>query len=199
MKLVNFGLSIACAGALALTQVAAAQTHSGQQQGMGQGSVTLSRTDQEFLKNAAEGDIAVIRTSRLAVQKATNPNVKQYAQQQADKHEEMYDDLKKMAEDHNMTLPTQMSEQDQKDYDKLSAASGNQFDQDFSRWSAQAHQKSLRIYRKEAQSGQNPQLKAYASSNMAVIQQHGQTAQSLERGTSGKHQPQTDQNDPNQN
>ncbi len=192
MKLAKFGLSVACAGALALTQVAGAQTYGGQsqptqgtygQQGS-QGAMKLSKTDSDFLKNAAESNMAAIKAGQLAQQKATDPNVKRFAQQQVQTHQNMYSQLNQIAQMHNVTLPTKLSSSDQKEYNKLSSASGNEFDKDYTRWSSEKSQKAAEAYQKEAQSGQNPTLKNYASTNLSTIQNQMQTAQGLERSTS---------------
>jgi putative membrane protein len=202
MKLANFGLSIACAGALALTQVAVAQTSGGQGQYGQQGSQTmkLSRTDKDFLKDAAETNLSSIKAGQLAQQKATDPNVKRFAQQQVQTHQNMYNQLNQFAQMHNVTLPTKMSSSDQREYDRLTSASGNEFDKDYTRWSADKSQKAVESFQKEAENGQNPTIKNYASTNLSTIQNQMQTAQGLERSTSsaagqmdGTSQQQSDQ------
>ncbi len=193
MKLSHFGLSFACAGALALTQVAGAQTYGGQSQ-TGQGAYgqqgsqgmqhaqPLSSRDQQFLKEAAESNLASIKSAQIAQQKATDPNVKRFAEEQLRTHQNMQTQLNQIAQQHNMTLPTQMSSADQREYNKLANLSGSQFDREYSKWVADTQQKMLKDYRKESQSGQNTQLKTFASSHVTTIQNDMQTAQNLERG-----------------
>ncbi len=192
MKLVNFGLSVACAGALALTQVAGAQTSGDQDQSTqgsygqqgSQGAMKLSKSDSDFLKSTAETNMAAIKNGQLAQQKATNPNVKRFAQQQVQTHQSMYNQLNQIAQQHNVTLPTQLSSTDRKEYNRLSSASGSQFDQEYTRWSAQRDDMVAKSLQKESQTGQNPAIKSFASSNLPTIQSQMQTAQSLERGAS---------------
>lgn len=192
MKLVNFGLSVACAGALALTQVAGAQTSGGQDQSTqgsygqqgSQGAMKLSRTDSDFLKKAAESNIASIKAGQLAQQKATDPNVKRFAQQQVQTHQNMYNQLNQIAQMHNVTLPTKLSSSDQKEYNRLSSESGKTFDKEYTRWSAEKDEEAVKSFQKEAQSGQNPTLKSFASTHVTTIQGEMQTAQGLERGAS---------------
>jgi len=203
LKLVHFGLSIACAGALALTQTAGAQTSGQTSQGsygQQQAGMQLSKADKDFLKESAEASISAIKSGQLAQQKATDPNVKRFAQQQVQTHQNLYNQLNQIARQHNMTLPSQMSSRDQREYDKLSGKSGNEFDREYTQWSADHSQKAVQEFQKEAEHGQNPDVKNLAASYLPTMQNQMQTAQGLERSSAAAGQmdgttPRSDQQD----
>jgi len=144
----------------------------------------LSRTDKDFLKESAEASLSAIKSGQLAQQKATDPNVKRFAQQQVQTHQNIYNQLNQIARQHNVTLPSQMASRDQRDYDKLADKSGNEFDREYTQWSADHSQKAVQEFQKEAEHGQNPDLKNLASSYLPTMQNQMQTAQGLERGSS---------------
>ncbi|MGE5567508.1 MAG: DUF4142 domain-containing protein [Rhodospirillales bacterium] len=143
----------------------------------------LSRADKDFLKESAEASLSAIKSGQLAQQKATDPNVKRFAQQQVQTHQNIYNQLNQIARQHNMTLPSQVSSRDQKDYDKLAGKSGNEFDREYAQWSADHSQKAVQEFQKEAEHGQNPDLKNLASSYLPTMQNQMQTAQGLERSS----------------
>ena len=57
-----------------------------------------SRVTTAFVKNASVGSKFAVDSSRLAAQKAQNPDVKNFAQKLADDYGEKSDELKQMAE-----------------------------------------------------------------------------------------------------
>lgn len=185
MKLKNLGLSIACAGALALTQVAGAQTSNqgsyGSQGQMG-GQAGLSSRDQAFLSTAGESNMAAIKMGRLAEQKTTDPKIKQFAQQQVQSNQTMNNDLKRIAQQKGMSLPSHLNSTDQSEYNRLSSASGSQFDQEYTRWAANHSQQAVKTFQKEAQHGQNADIKNFASANTSTVQNQYQMARSLQHG-----------------
>jgi putative membrane protein len=151
-------------------------------QGSQQGQTSFSSHDKKFVKAAAEDSMAAIKIGQLAEQKTTNPNIKRFAQQQVQTHQSMHNQLQPIAQQSNVTLPTQLNSRDQKEYNRLSSLSGTQFDQDYTRWAAQSHQRALDAFQQESRSGQNAQLKTFASNSTPTIQRNLQMAQSLERG-----------------
>ncbi len=186
MKLTKLVLSTACAGALALTQVAGAQTSDqgsyGSQGQMGGQAGQISSRDHAFLSTAGESNLAAIKIGQLAEQKSTNPSIKNFARQQVQSAQTMNYDLQRIAQPKGMTLPSQLNSTDQSEYTRLSTASGSQFDQEYTRWAAKHSQAALKTFQKEAQHGQSADIKNFASANTSTIQHQYQMAQSLQHG-----------------
>ena len=66
----------------------------------------LTRSDRAFMTKAAQGGLAEVELGRIAAQRATDPQVKQFAQRMVDDHGKANDKLKQVATSKNLTLPT---------------------------------------------------------------------------------------------
>ena len=62
-------------------------------------------TDAKFVHEAAIGGMAEVSLGKLAAEKATNPDVKQFGQRMVDDHSKANDELKTYASQKGVTLP----------------------------------------------------------------------------------------------
>src|SRR5438270_9265636 len=67
-------------------------------------SSSLSKADQLFVKDAADGGMAEVELGRLAVEKASNEEVKKFGQRMADDHSKANEELKDIAGKKNVAL-----------------------------------------------------------------------------------------------
>src|SRR5262249_44413101 len=91
-------------------------------------SATKAVTDNTFVTKAAEGGMAEVEFGKLAVEKASNDQVKQFGQRMVDDHSKANDELKTIAQQKNITLPTAISAKDKAEHDRLAKLSGAAFD-----------------------------------------------------------------------
>jgi putative membrane protein len=156
----------------------------GQNNGTGAtGQSQLSAPDRQFMSKAAQGGLAEVQLGQLAAQKASNDAVKQFGQRMVQDHSKGNDELKALADREGVSLPTRMSRSDQKTYNRLSRLSGQQFDRAYSRDMVADHQKDVREFEREAQSGKDPEVKAWAANTLKVLQEHLRMARDIETAT----------------
>ncbi len=84
--------------------------------------------DKKFLKDAAMGGMLEMELGKLATQKASSDEVKQFGQKMMDDHTRANDDLKQLAAKENVKIPDSIDSRHQARIDKLSKLSGPQFD-----------------------------------------------------------------------
>ncbi|HEX4173435.1 MAG TPA: DUF4142 domain-containing protein, partial [Acetobacteraceae bacterium] len=142
-------------------------------------SAALSSADRNFVDHAASGGMAEVQTAQLAQQRSSSPQVKQFANRMITDHTQANSELQQIAEQQNITLPTQLDTKDASEYRKLSGLNGTAFDQAYAQGAVTDHQQDIALFRKEAQSGQDPALKSYAQKTLPILEQHLQLAQSL--------------------
>jgi putative membrane protein len=140
----------------------------------------MTSGDTAFAMKAAQGGMAEVKLGQLAVDKASNPDVKAFGQRMIDDHTKANDQLKSIASNQNMTLPTDLNAKDQAEYDKLSKLSGAEFDKAYMRNMVKDHEMDIKEFQKEANSGKDPQLKSFASSTLPILQTHLQMARDAE-------------------
>ena len=181
---------------------------------------TLSSTDEKFIKDACKGGHIDAQMGKLGVQKAQNPQVKQFAQKLADDHSKANSELKQLASSKGITLPeppdriattddaadrTQVREKESADGDggkdhaefkrewqKLESASGTDFDRQFVSMAVKCHEKGVKEFEKVSQGTGDAEVKAYAAKTLPTLQAHLRTAQSLQSQVGGLGAPGTE-------
>jgi putative membrane protein len=142
----------------------------------------LSPADRTFATKAAGGGQAEVALGRLAADKAGSQPVRQFGQQMVTDHSQANQDLQAIAKQQNLTLPSKPDSTGVATEQRLQASSGPAFDAAYTRDMVQDHQKDVADFQKEASSGQDPALKAFAQKYLPVLQHHLQMAQQINHG-----------------
>jgi putative membrane protein len=146
-------------------------------------AVTAGRTTAGFVGGAANGDMYEIESSKLALQKATNPQLKQYAQRMIDEHTMTSAELKKaVGSAEGVTIPTAMDERRQGMIDNLRQAPANGFDAVYIAQQTASHQENVELHQTYAEAGDNAALKALAAKHLPMITQHLQQIRAMGEG-----------------
>jgi putative membrane protein len=95
------------------------------------GAADLSRADKDFVEDVAIANMAEIELGRMAADRATNADVKKYAQMLVDDHTTAGEKLKSAVEKHRITLPTAIDDKHRDLLETLSKKQGADFDRDF--------------------------------------------------------------------
>ena len=125
-----------------------------------------------FLRKAAEGGIAEVKLGQLAAQKASSDDVKDFGQKMVDDHTKLNLDIAQVADSMGVMLPKSMNKEDQAEYDKLNALSGNEFDIEYLTFMVKDHHKDLHEFRIEAASPTDQTLHNEVVKAEGVIHEH---------------------------
>ncbi len=139
----------------------------------------LNATDRDFVQRAASGGMAELQAAQLAQQRGSSSQVRQFAARMITDHTQANDELQQIAQEANITLPTKPTGKDAAAGQRLGALNGTAFDQAYAQVELGNHQQDVALFRKEATSGQDPALKAFAQKMLPILQQHLQLAQIL--------------------
>jgi putative membrane protein len=169
--------AIAMAATLSLGGVALAQQPSPNS------TAGKSSADTGFVKEAAMGGMAEVELGRLALQKASSNDVKQFAQRMVDDHSKANDQLKPIAQQKNITVPTQLTGKHKAEYDRLSKLSGAEFDRAYMQLMLQDHRKDVSDFRKESTGGKDQDVKQFATQTLPTLEDHLKMAQSTAGAT----------------
>lgn len=143
-------------------------------------SASRMPVDNDFATSAAQANLAEIRMADLAMNKTSNPEVKNMAQHLEADHSKANEQLKQIAARMNIGLPTKLDAKNQAEYDRLSKLSGPEFDRAYTRNQAHAHKAVIADFRREAAHGTDPELKKYASDTLPALEHHLQLADAAE-------------------
>lgn len=177
LSLLGFGQSSQDQGSKSGSQTA--QEQSSKPAASNTGTSQLSRSDQQFLKKAAQGGQAEVQLGQLAEQKSQDPKVKDFAQRMVTDHGKANDKLQSIASSKGFSLPTDVDAKDKAEKDRLSKLSGEQFDRAYMNYMVKDHTKDVNEFRKESQSAKDPDVKSFASETLTTIEDHLKQAKTI--------------------
>jgi len=143
--------------------------------------------DHKFVHEAAIGGMAEVELGKLAQQNASSSEVKSFGQRMVDDHSKANDELKTLAQNKNITLPTELDAKHKALRDRLSKLQGAQFDKAYMQAMLQDHRKDVSDFRHESTAGSDPDVKSFASKTLPTLEEHLKMAQDANKavGTSG--------------
>lgn len=141
----------------------------------------LGQQDQQFVEKAAQGGMAEVELGQLAAEKAEADAVKQFGQRMVQDHSNANQKLMAIAQEKGINPPQALSEEQQNIKEMLSQMSGSQFDKAYMAAMVEDHQKTIDLFQKEAEQGQDPALKQFASETLPTLQEHLEMAQTTQQ------------------
>lgn len=140
----------------------------------------LGKEDQDTVTKIAQANIAEIQAGQMAAQKGTSSAVKSFANQMVSDHGKAGDELKSLASNKGMTLPTDTDAEHKAAADQLSkTAAGLPFDKAYMDAMVKDHEKAASVFEKTSKDAKDPDLKNWASKTLPTIQNHLKMAKDL--------------------
>jgi putative membrane protein len=115
---------------------------------------------------------------KLGQQNASSPDVKQFGAKMVTDHTRLNTELGSVATSIGLTVPTDLSPQQQAEYKRLSKLSGTKFDKVYMDLMVKAHTKDLAAFQQEEASTQNQKLKKAVANAILVVKEHLNMAKS---------------------
>ena len=133
---------------------------------------SVSAGDKAFVMKAAQGGMTEVQLGQLAADKGTSQDVKDFGAKMVTDHGKANDELKSIANSKGITLPGKLDSKHQAMVDKLNGLSGAGFDKVYVATMVTAHTKDNALFSKEASSGQDPDIKAFAAKTDEMVKMH---------------------------
>ena len=143
---------------------------------LGLTAAPLLAADEAFVMKVAKGGMAEVELGKLAAEKASAEEVKKFGQRMVDDHSKANDELKALATSKSVTLPSEIGPEEKALRDRLMKLSGPAFDQAYMKAMVSDHVKDVNEFKKEANSGRDPQVKSFASNTLPTLEEHLQHA-----------------------
>ncbi len=139
---------------------------------MGRDATTMKSPDQDFIMKAAQGGMAEVNLGNLAKQNGGSDAVKQFGDKMVTDHSKANDELRQLAQQKGITLPSDVSGKDKRLGKTLQAKQGSEFDKAYTRDMVRDHQADIAEFKREAESGKDPEVKAWAQKTLPTLEQH---------------------------
>ncbi|RNI30177.1 DUF4142 domain-containing protein [Rufibacter immobilis] len=137
-------------------------------------------TDAMFMMTAASSNMLEIQAGKLAAQKATNADVKKFAQMMVDHHTKANQEMMTLASQMKVTLPKTLMPPHQAIMDKLNNKTGKDFDEEYMDAMETAHDMDIAMFQMKSNNAETPTVKAMAAKTLPMLQSHKKMATALE-------------------
>lgn len=143
----------------------------------------LSKGDQRILTGLAQANVNEVAAGNIALQKATSPEVKAFAQKMVDDHTKGLQEVQAVAQAKNVTLPTEPDARHKKMADRLNALSGEEFDKTYvATAGVNDHKAAHKLVADARQKAKDPDIKALAAKLQPTIDQHMKSVPQMAAG-----------------
>jgi putative membrane protein len=120
-----------------------------------------------------------VQLSQLAQDKGQSSAVKEFGRMMIDDHTAANDKLKSVAAGKGVDLPTSPSISQMATKTKLQLLSGDSFDKSYIKTMVSDHKDTIKLFQKEAQSGQDSSARAFAQATLPTLQTHLKKIESI--------------------
>jgi putative membrane protein len=130
-----------------------------------------------FVKNARIGGNFEVVSSKLALDKTQNADIRAFAERMVTDHTKAGQQLDQTVSSENIVVdePSSRDKLDKKHQamlDKLRGASANQFDRLYVQMQQSAHDEAVKLFNKYSKGGDNTALKNFAQETLPTLQDH---------------------------
>ena len=145
----------------------------------------LDKGSVKFIEKAASGGMAEVELGKLAQQKASSAQVKEFGARMAKEHAKANEELKPIADAKNVALPGAPDKEHRRTYDKLAKMSGADFDKAYMKHMLDDHEKDVKEFQKQAEKGRDGDVKGFAQKTLPTLEEHLRLAQSTYNAVQG--------------
>ncbi len=145
----------------------------------------LAKQDAQSLQRLAEADLAEVAAGKAAQGKASSDEVKKYAQHMMEDHGKMLEEKQQMAQGKGVKLPGEPAKKHKSAMKKLESLQGAEFDRQYMAHMVADHKKDIAEFQKQAKSGRDADLKAFAAKTLPTLQDHLKLAQTTHAAVRG--------------
>jgi putative membrane protein len=140
----------------------------------------MQQADVEFATKAAAAGEAEVALAKVGIDKATDPEVKAFADRLVQDHTKANDQLTQIMQAKSMEMPAADPAEAKAEHDRITALSGTEFDREFMMHWVSSHEKGIELYSSEAEAGKDAELKQFAADTVPTLREHLDEAKRIE-------------------
>jgi putative membrane protein len=128
--------------------------------------------DDGFALKAADTGMAEVELGTLAAEQGSNASIKEFGRMMVTDHSKANDELKKLAAQKTVRLPSKPCMACQKKYDSLSSSQGAAFDRLYAELMVADHREAVNTFKTQSSVGQDQELKKWAGEKLPTLEHH---------------------------
>lgn len=143
--------------------------------------LTTDEASSSFLVKAADGGMAEVDLGKLAQEKSNNSKVKEFADMMVHDHSIVNDQVKALAAQRNVTLPSSVGDDHKKTMDDLAKKTGKDFDKAYIDDMVSGHKKVLDMFQDASKNVKDTEVKTLIDNTIPKIQMHLDNAEAIQK------------------
>lgn len=141
--------------------------------------------DDDFVEDASAKGVAEVEAGKLAQEKGSSPDVKEFAGMMIKDHTAANEKLKTIADSKNLKVSDSAELLDKAKAMILELRGAKSFDQAYANNQVKAHEATIEIFEKEIADGKDAEVKAFASETLPKLKSHLEHAKTLSKAHAG--------------
>jgi putative membrane protein len=139
-------------------------------------SNAVSLGDEYFLMKAYAEGIAEVAKSQVAVQRATQPDIRTFAERMVRDHTECDNKIVELCRRKGIALPAAIDAVSTAAINRLARMSGSDFDKAYMCAQECAHKAAILMFEHESCKGEDAEIKDFATNTLSTLQGHAKSA-----------------------
>lgn len=133
---------------------------------------TSKESDSQFLVDAAEINLEEIQLGQLAQQSSNMSVVKELGMMMEREHTKSLNDITALAGKKMITIPTSLTDDAKKAYEKLNKKSGKEFDEEYCEMMVKGHKDAVALFEKASTESTDSEIREWALSSLPTLRTH---------------------------
>jgi putative membrane protein len=134
-----------------------------------------------FSQDAATGGMMEVELGKIAEKNSSTQSIKDFGKMMVDDHSKLNDEFKDLAAKKNVALPSTVTDDQQKDIDKLSKETGKDFDKDYVSMMIDDHKKDIDAFKKANDNITDPDYKNFITNALPTLQKHLDAIEAIDK------------------
>jgi putative membrane protein len=143
-------------------------------------NLALAAEGENFVDEASAKGIAEIETAKMALDKGTSEDVKQFAQMMIGDHTKANQELAQLAQAKDLEMSDEATLMDKAKAMILKLRDGENFDEAYANNQVVAHEQTIEMYQDYVEGGENADLKQFAQKALPKLEEHLKQAKDLQ-------------------
>jgi putative membrane protein len=139
----------------------------------------LAAADEDFIRQATASGLGQVALGQLAASRVSSPAVRQFAQRMVAECGVVNRELGAIARRRGVTPPTAPDPERAEATRRLSTLTGPAFERGYMAQQMREHEWRLALFRRQARSGADPEVRAFAEKYLPVVEAHARMAEAV--------------------
>ena len=146
------------------------------------GTMSVDKSTSEFMTKVADVGMTEVKLGQMAQDKGTTQRVKDFGGMMVKDHSAAGDELKGLAGQKNVTLPSTVGADHQKKIDDLNKKAGKDFDRAYIKAMVDGHQSAVNDFEKASKNTTDADVKAWVDKTLPTLRMHLDSAKAIQKG-----------------